>query len=376
MEDERLKSDKYVLAVVDSPIQLLNTLNIMETTSYGKMKWDILILENSNFGRTIFDRISSVGIFRKTFFVEKAWAKLRELHKDRIRWSSIFLNKKNIYRIWPDLSCDFNDYQYMSFCPAVDFFVCNFAYLFNKEIRYIWLEDGLSSYANYGDFLPNKSMKDFARRILRHNSGKKNIECQYLYRPEMANYQVPFKRMKAPFLKPDSETAKMADVIFDFKTHNTMKEKYIYFDNAYRKDGIIANDYEILCAVSEIVGKDNLIIKAHPRNDISIYDGTGLKVCKNNYIPWEVYYFHEEMMRDKILIGAVGTALLSPYLYFDSKQRVISLVEMLETNEMNINFKNFIMYIKNNVIKSHPEIFFTPKNNKELMNYIRKINYV
>ena len=370
-----MKNNKCGLAVVDSPIQLLNTLNMIETTSYGKMKWDILILEDSSFGRKIFERISSVGIFRKTFFVEKAWTKLRELHKDRIRWSGIYLNKKNIYRIWPDLSCDFNDYQYMSFCPAADFFICNFAYLFNKKIRYIWLEDGLSSYANYGDFLPNKSMKDFARRMLRHNSGKKNIECQYLYRPELANYQIPFERLKADFLRPDSETAKMAEFIFDFKSENIIKEKYIYFDNAYRKDGIVANDYEILSTVSEIVGKDNLIVKPHPRNDISLYDGTGLKVCKNNYIPWEIYYFHKEMLRDKILIGAVGTALLSPFLYFNSKQKVILLVEMLDTTKMHPKFKRFITNIKEIVIKQHPEIFLTPKGYKELMEILKEVSY-
>ena len=116
------------LAVVDSPLQLINTLNMMETTSYGQCQWDLLMLEEPSFDRALFDKITSIGIFRKTFFVENGWDKFRALHKRKFKWTCIFLNKKNIFKIWPDLSCDFYEYNYMSFCPAADFFVCNFAY--------------------------------------------------------------------------------------------------------------------------------------------------------------------------------------------------------------------------------------------------------
>lgn len=361
------------IAVVDSPLQLLNTLNMMETTSYGQIKWDLLLLEEPGFGKKIFDRITSIGIFRKTFFIENAWEKLRILQSQRIKWATAYLDRNNIYKLWPDLSCDFNEYQYMSFCPAADFFICNSAHLFNNSIRYIWLEDGMSSYANYGEFLQKRTLKDFARVMLHHNSGKKNIECQYLYRPELANYGVPFDRNKAKFFSPDSETARIADTIFDFKSNDIITEKYIYFDNAFTKDGIITNDNEILRTVSEIVGKDNLLIKVHPRNDPSNYEGTGLKVSKKNNIPWEIYYFHKEMLENKILIGAVSTALLSPFLYFDSKQQVISLIEMLELNHMNKKFRKLVVDIKNIVIKSHPEIFITPTNYTELKSVLKEI---
>ena len=347
----RRQNDICGIAVVDSPLQLLNTLNMMETTSYGQIKWDLLLLEEPAFGKILFDRITSLGIFRKTYFVESAWSKLRNLQKQRIKWAGIYLNRNNIYKIWPDLSCDFREYQYMSFCPAADFFVCNFAHFFNNTIKYIW----------------------FARKMLRHNSGKKNIECQYLYRPEMANYGVPFTRVKARFLDPDSETARIADVIFDFKPHDIIKEKYIYFDNAFAKDGINTNDHEILRTVSEIVGKDNLLVKVHPRNDPSIYEGTGLKVNKKNYIPWEIYYFHKEMLENKILIGAVSTALLSPFLYFDSRQKVISLVEMLELDKMNEKFRKLVIDIKKIVMKQHPEVFTMPSDYKELKDALEEV---
>lgn len=369
----RRQNDICGIAVVDSPLQLLNTLNMMETTSYGQIKWDLLLLEEPAFGKILFDRITSLGIFRKTYFVESAWSKLRNLQKQRIKWAGIYLNRNNIYKIWTDLSCDFCEYQYMSFCPAADFFVCNFAHFFNNTIKYIWLEDGMSSYANYGEFLQKGTAKDFARKMLRHNSGKKNIECQYLYRPEMANYGVPFTRVKARFLDPDSETARIADVIFDFKPHDIIKEKYIYFDNAFAKDGINTNDHEILRTVSEIVGKDNLLVKVHPRNDPSIYEGTGLKVNKKNYIPWEIYYFHKEMLENKILIGAVSTALLSPFLYFDSRQKVISLVEMLELDKMNEKFRKLVIDIKKIVMKQHPEVFTLPSDYKELKDALEEV---
>lgn len=361
------------LAVVDSPLQLINTLNMMETTSYGQCQWDLLMLEEPSFDRALFDKITSIGIFRKTFFVENGWDKFRALHKRKFKWTCIFLNKKNIFKIWPDLSCDFSEYKYMSFCPAADFFVCNFAYLYNKNIRFIWLEDGMSSYTIHGVFIKGGFFKDLLRFVFKHNVGKKNIECQYLYRPELATYTVPFTRNKASFLSSNSNTAKYVDAIFNFSNEDIIKEKYIYFDNAFSKDGIITNDKKILDDVSSIIGKEDLIIKVHPRNDVSIYDGTGYKLCKKNYIPWEVYFFHPEMLDNKVLIGAVSTAILSPFLYFDSKQKVISLIRMLDLSEMNDGFKNLVSFVYESIMSNNLEVFCTPVDSDELVNALKEI---
>lgn len=369
------QNSKLGIAIVDSPLQLINTLNMMETTSYGKLAWDLLMLEEPAFGQILYKRISSLGIFRKVFFVRNAWEKLRNLHNNRIKWATIYLNRNNIYKVWPDLSCDFSEYEYMSFCPAADFFTCNFAFLHNRNIKFIWLEDGMSSYANYASFIEKGTLKDFCRTLLRHNSGKKNIICQYLYRPELASYSVPFKREKACFLNSNSETARLADIIFEFDSNDVINEKYIYFDNVFEKDGIKTNDKEILEIVSKIVGKENMIVKVHPRNDSSIYKGTEYKICKKNDIPWEIYFFHKEMLENKILIGAISTALLSPFLYFDSKQQIISMVEMLEMGEMNSSFKTFLMSIKNNIIEQHKNIFFVPRNINELIEILKDTNY-
>ena len=364
----------YGLAVVDSPLQLINTLNMMETTTYGNCKWDLLMLEEPSFDRVLFDRITSLGIFRKVFFVNNGWEKFRELHKNKIKWTCVYLNKKNIFKIWPDLSCDFSEYSYMSFCPAADFFVCNFAYLYNKNIKFIWLEDGMSSYTIHGVFINGGFIRDILRCIFKHNVGKKNIECQYLYRPELATYSVPFVRNKAAFLTPNSSTAIIVDKIFNFSDEDIIREKYIYFDNAFKKDGIKTNDKEILNTVCSTIGKDKFVIKVHPRNDVSIYSDSGYKLCKNNYIPWEVYFFHPEMLNNKVLIGVISTALLSPFLYFDSTQKVISLVSFLDLDEMNDSFKKLVSYLTESIMKQHPDIFILPNDYKEFVDVLRVVD--
>ena len=283
------------------------------------------------------------------------------------------MNKNNIYKIWPDLSCDFSEYKYMSFCPAADFFVCNFAYLHNKSIKFIWLEDGMSSYTIHGVFIKGGFFRDLLRNIFKHNVGKKNIECQYLYRPELATYTVPFTRNKASFLTPNSNTAKIVDAIFDFSDEDIINEKYIYFDNAFSKDGIITNDNVILDDVSSIIGKNDLIIKVHPRNDASVYEGAGYKICNKNYIPWEVYFFHPEMLNNKILIGVVSTAILSPFLYFDSNQKVISLIRMLDLSEMNEGFKHLVIFVYESIMMNNKDVFCTPIDSSELVTALKEI---
>lgn len=359
------------LAIIETPLELLHFLNMQETTQYGGMKWDLLFLENTTSDHILFSKVKVAGLFCNAYFVSDAWKNYKMKTEEGLKWYLSYLNKNNVFKIWPNFPKEFYNYDYMSFCTYAGYAVCNFAYHFNNKLKFIWLEDGMTTYVNYGDFFPGKTIKSIIKTILLHNMGKKNIECQFLYHPELANYNVPCKRCKLPPLKPDSRTAKTSDSLFDVSEKDFIKHRYIYFDNAFAAFGMKLNDSEILQLVSNVIGNSHFMIKVHPRNDSNIYIKEGYNVNTKSGMPWESYFFHDEAVDNKVLIGVISTALLSPFLYFDSKQKVISLIRFLDMESIDVKTRKYIESVRDIFMVPHPDVFILPKTKEELEHVLK-----
>lgn len=362
------------LAIIDTPLELLHFLNMQETTQYGEMKWDLLFLENAASDHKLFSKIKETNLFSSTYFVSDAWKNYKMKTEQGVKWYLLYLNKNNAFKIWPNLPEKFYNYDYMSFCTYAGYAVCNFAYHFNNKLKFIWLEDGMTTYVNYGDFFPGKTIKSVIKTILLHNMGKKNVECQFLYHPELASYNVPCERHKLSPLKANSRTAKMSDLLFNVSEKDFIKQRYIYFDNAFASFGMKLNDSEILQLVSNTTGNNHFIIKVHPRNDSTIYVKEGYNVSTKSGIPWEAYFFHNEAVDNKVLIGVISTALLSPFLYFDSKQKVMSLIRFLDMDSIDVKTRKYIESVRDIFMVSHPDIFILPKTKEELEYVLKEMN--
>lgn len=363
------------LAIIDSPLQLLNLLNLIEYTKYGEIKWAVVFLENSASDKTLFDKIKKENLFSQVVFIPGAHKEYVNRSKNRmIRYFS-HLNKENVYRFYSEMPRDFYAYDYMCFCTHEGYSICSYAYRFNRNLKFIWLEDGMTTYVNYGDFFPNRTIKSFGKCLLQHNRGKHRVECQFLYHPELATYTVPCLRYKLPSLQANSKVAKKSDLLFAVSKEEFIKSKYIYFDNAFSVSGMNINDSEILQLVSNVVGKRNLTIKVHPKNDAAIYKQDGYSISTNNGIPWESYYFHADAVVDKVLIGVISTALLSPFLYFGSRQKVISLIEFLDMDSIDRNTRTYIEKVRDTFMIPHPDIYILPKNQAELENVLEELTH-
>lgn len=362
------------LAVLGTPLELLHFLNMQETTQYGEMKWDLLFLEAAASDHKLFSRIKEAGLFCNTYFAPDAWKNYKKKGEQRLKWYLYYLNKNNAFKIWPDLPKDFYKYDYMSFHTHESYAVCNYAYHFNNRLKFIWLEDGMTTYVNYGDFFPDKSIKSAIKTMLLHNFGKKNVECQFLYHPELASYDVPCRRYKLSPLRPNSKTAKISDLLFDVSEKDFIQQKYIYFDNAFAANGMKFDDGGILQLVSGIIGNSNFVIKVHPRNDPNKYINQGYHVSTKSGMPWESYFFHDDAVENKVLIGVISTALLSPYLYFDSRQKVISLIRFLDMDSIDARTRKYIEAVRDTFMIPHPDIFILPKSMDELENVLKEMS--
>ena len=102
-------------------------------------------------------------------------------------------------------------------------------------------------------------------------------------------YNGILNKKEFPQISKNSKTIK--DIRYVFNVSDKILNydaKYIFFTSVYDFEGENAiGEYELVCKVANLVGKDNLLIKMHPRDTRTIYLENGFNVDLNSNIPWE-----------------------------------------------------------------------------------------
>lgn len=162
---------------------------------------------------------------------------------------------------------------------------------YNPQIRLSMFEEGLLSYSSPEINLhPGKVIKllhFFCRKIYKINIYDSFYNF-YCYFPEL--YQSnKFNSVRVPLITPKSKTANYLLRIFKIdKDQLDYHQKYIFFTSVYDFEGEPIGEFELVTKIAQFVGKDNLLIKQHPRDLRTIYRDNGFVVDVNSSIPWEV----------------------------------------------------------------------------------------
>lgn len=202
------------------------------------------------------------------------------------------------------------------------------------------------------------------------------IAAYYLYRPEW--YYVKEYDYELLQLPNPSENVDLKKVLlYIFGNLDVPKEKYIYMEDFYYANDLKTNDYEVFCDIAKLVGKENIIVKRHPRGKSDRFGGAGYSVTPQSVVPWEAQLLGNDISK-KILISFSSTSSLSPFIIFDMDMHIISLKNMLISHNpliIDTGFEDFfhsmIKKINNKKVRIH-----MPNNIDEFAEVIRYIGFL
>lgn len=141
-------------------------------------------------------------------------------------------------------------------------------------------------------------------------------------------------------------------------------QKYIYFSGMFDLEGGESiNEAGVIQEIAKLVGKENLIVKKHPRDNRNIYEENKIHTLKASYLPWEAFQLSYEYS-DKILLTAFSGALISVNLITKKPVRSYFLYNIC-SYQGNMMAKSVAQEIDN--------IFESP-NLSEKLKYIKKIS--
>lgn len=191
------------------------------------------------------------------------------------------------------------------------------------------IEEGLLSYSYLIKPIKSRGLEVLAniRKKIRKRYLRDKIEGIYCFYPEIVpdNKGIPFYKIP---LCQKAELLPIIQRVFDCsKEDSWIEEKYVYFGGFFDAEGIRIDEEKIVLKLADFVGKENLIVKKHPRDKRDIYERLGIKTISQKPVPWEVMFMTGDYT-DKVFITLSSSSIITAFSLDDQNGKGIYLFPM------------------------------------------------
>lgn len=171
-------------------------------------------------------------------------------------------------------------------------------------------EEGILSYDTDKEYGKSVAMLKKINNILKNNDIENQIKNYYCFFPELKMKNRQWNLVAIPLIqKNDQNLKEMLLDIFEFHGYEC-KQKYIYFASSSDIDGRSYGETELIREIADVVGKDNLLVKVHPRDTRNVFVEAGIEVMQVQGVPWEVIQLCGDM-NGKVLLTTESGSFMS-----------------------------------------------------------------
>ena len=113
---------------------------------------------------------------------------------------------------------------------------------------------------------------------------------------------------------------------------------------------------KIVNDIVAIVGKENLIVKLHPRTKHDRFRPLGIRTNRHTNIPWELIVWNH-LHNSPILISVASGSLIYPQIYLGIEQKAIALIKCSDYKKPILKskyYKTYLEFCENEGIVSLP----------------------
>lgn len=344
-------SKKRILIIANTYYQMILAIQL-RCKNFSDCDVVLLLSDHSNNMDKIAKKISELNLFAESHFI-----KTKQLNYQRSKIQKI----KEFFQI--AFSIKSNCKEYLEFVDNKYFDEVIF-YNFSSDVFKIYdklksinnylkismFEEGLFSYKFDAVFPKFIKAALFLRSLLHVNTAFQELKNFYCYYPSV--YRGILTPVAVPKIAPNDSCSINIKKIFETeKLGLSYSQKYIYFTSVYDFEGGEAiGEYEVACNIAALVGKENLLIKMHPRDTRSIYVDNSFTVDKNSNIPWEVIQLSRDFS-DKVFLTATSGSVLSGSLLSEIPVKTFFLYKLCKLDG-NVSARSTVESIDDLINKS------------------------
>lgn len=237
-----------------------------------------------------------------------------------------------------------------------------------NKVQFCLFEDGLGTYCYEKKNFTLNRLKRVVKKILGKISPADYVKEFYVFRPESLEWETPGRVVQIPSYISDELKDELNDVFNYGSLKDNYDEKYIFFEDGFGEWGM-REDLKVVQAIADIVGKEDIFVKTHPRNDVNFYKREGYKTNQDTAIPWEIIAMNLNL-EGKRLITFYSQTVVTPFIMFGKKYRAIILSGITENVDEDKN--RYFEYLNKFYYSKHQEVFFVPRTMDELKQYLEE----
>lgn len=335
-----------------TPYHLINAINL-KLNLYSEEKVDLFICSHFKSAEVVYKRAIESKVFNNVYLI----------NDENLTGIQVYVMK--LFNNFNILGIDISKFKYEVFyLSAYSNFNMHFArYLKIKhKAKIIFSEDGIGTYFKQYDFKSYSKIKNFFKYIIKDFNLDYIDECK-VYDKRLMQGDSYNNVSDLPCIKDYEKIQEIANYIFDFEKYDISKYKYILLDQISCDEFQYNKWKEIYSYLKQIIKKDELIIKIHPRESTDKYENA---IVYDNYsAPMELLFMNTE--NEGVFITMHSTAAFSNSIIFKRKTTVILLYKIFGIHDEIID--KYISSVK----KYYDVNILIPESVEALGNIIKKI---
>lgn len=361
---------KRSLIIASQLFQVIVAAQIRKTILSNEMV-DLLLINTCDGIRETYDNLTSNSnnLFDNVYIVnhEKFSSKtdkIKKMTKYMLDYNNNYLDLFDFNFALNYSSIYFN--HYLHFCCAL--IIKNHTNVSVKTYRF---EEGLGSYLDQYGFVKKSTLyfyyiKEFFLYIFHHTTLAERLKGNLYFYPEFVQFQTNNPTYKIPPIDfNDVEIYNFISQAYDLSEENEFDRKYIFFEENI--PGGTIDDFALVMKIAEKIGKENLIVKLHPRRPVDRFSKYGIKVSKSVGIPWEAFLMKYDFS-DKIIMTISSSVAFSSRLYFDLPLKTYMLFRVAGgINPEILEKKKYYNYIMSFRKKFNDDNFLIPNSFEDLL---------
>ena len=354
-----------ILFRCDSVYQLMNAIQLKKTLEKDQ-KADLLLSNHVDF-KDIPQKLKEAGVFETIYRIESN-------EKSKEYWK-LTMEEREYYSLHPEeyVETHFLEKTYTDFYISFDTAYSKLLYYFMvskmPSLKVHLFEDGMATYVcNVKERCKQDGMshehygeKAFYNRI---------VEL-LVYEPMLFTEAFPSFPI-LPIPKINTENKEVCNLFRNvFGSNSLPKERYIFLEEAFLDDNNITNDMELFLKFVQLVGKENIIVKRHPRSPYDRFTPMGFSVMEATTTPFEMTLMDYDIS-EKIFVTVTSTASVTGKLVFQKEVHTILLYHFFEGKSWMIENRQFKKYFKGllRLLNGEEQKILIPKSWEELQEIV------
>lgn len=326
------------LYVCNSVYQLLVALWIKHTMN-PDIPADLIVSNHMNGASGLAERIRKENLFEQVYHVASLdYTRYRTPNSRADRFVEELWPEKALARYWT--GAKHYSTIYLANPDRFAQLLLNALIRQNPEIHAVIFEDGMLTYSPLfckdveSSRIPLTGLLKpiLYRYIFRRKALCDHVSELLLFHPKDLAWQPQFAVTDLTKINcADRNFRNMCNRVFQYDgSLDCYDRKYLFMEESFAAEGVPINDVDLLNQLADRVGKENIMIKIHPRNPVNRFAQEGFHTNQNTSIPWELIVMNLEDLSGLTLITVASSSVLNPALIFGRKVKAYSLYNLVD----------------------------------------------